>query len=91
MGLTDTSAEAVFLTSPMGTLVAGSGSKSSSYEWTHSAAVGNGDATQLQSIKIPDNLLLGMLGQCRVTVGMRKSQTILDEDAAKRQTIRALH
>jgi hypothetical protein len=35
---------------------------------------------QLQSLWIPDNLLLGKLGQCRVMPGMRKSQTIVDED-----------
>ena len=35
---------------------------------------------QLQCLWIPNNLLLGRLGQCRVMAGMRKSQTIVDED-----------
>jgi hypothetical protein len=36
---------------------------------------------QLQCLWIPDNLLLGRLGQCRVMAGMRKSQTIVEEDS----------
>ena len=36
--------------------------------------------TQLQYIWIPSDLLLCRLGKCRVMVGMRKSQTIVDED-----------
>jgi hypothetical protein len=35
---------------------------------------------QLECLWIPENLLLGRLGQCRVQAGMRKSQTIVDED-----------
>jgi hypothetical protein len=35
---------------------------------------------QLQCLWIPSNLLLGRLGQCRVIAGMRKSQTIVEED-----------
>jgi hypothetical protein len=36
---------------------------------------------QLQYVWIPNNLLLGCLGQCRVMAGMRGSQTIVDQDA----------
>ena len=35
---------------------------------------------QLQCLWIPDNLLLGRLGQCRVMAGMRRNQTIVEED-----------
>jgi hypothetical protein len=35
---------------------------------------------QLQCLWIPNNLLLGRLGQCRVMAGTRKSQTIVDEE-----------
>jgi hypothetical protein len=35
---------------------------------------------QLKCLWLPENLLLGRLGQCRVMAGMRKSQTIVDED-----------
>ncbi len=35
---------------------------------------------QLQCVWIPNDLLLGNLGQCRVMAGMRGSQTILDQD-----------
>jgi hypothetical protein len=35
---------------------------------------------QLECLWIPENLLLGRLGQCRVMTGMRKSQTIVEED-----------
>ena len=35
---------------------------------------------QLQCVWMPSNLLLGRLGPCRVMAGMRKSQTIVDED-----------
>jgi hypothetical protein len=35
---------------------------------------------QLQCIWIPDGFLLGKLGQCRVMAGMRRSQTIVEED-----------
>ena len=35
---------------------------------------------QLQYVWIPRDLLLGRLGQCRVMAGMRRSQTIVDED-----------
>jgi hypothetical protein len=35
---------------------------------------------QFQCVWIPSNLLLGNLGQCRVIAGMRRSQTIVDED-----------
>ena len=35
---------------------------------------------QLQCIWIPDGFLLGKLGRCRVMAGMRKSQTIVDDD-----------
>ena len=34
----------------------------------------------LQYVWIPNDFLLGRLGQCRVTAGMRRSQTIVDED-----------
>src|SRR5262245_10448832 len=36
---------------------------------------------QLQCLWIPDNLLLGRLGQCRVMAGMRKSQTVVEEES----------
>ena len=39
-----------------------------------------GEWHQLQCLWIPENLLLGRLGQCRVVAGMRRSQTIVDED-----------
>ena len=35
---------------------------------------------QLQSIWIPDDFLLGKLGHCRVMAGMRRNQTIVEED-----------
>ena len=35
---------------------------------------------ELQCVWIPSDLLLGNLGQCRVTAGMRASQTIVDQD-----------
>ena len=35
---------------------------------------------QLQCLWIPDNFLLGKLGRCCVVSGMRKSQTIVEED-----------
>ncbi|HEX2523799.1 MAG TPA: hypothetical protein VHP35_16895, partial [Terriglobia bacterium] len=34
----------------------------------------------LECLWIPENLLLGRLAQCRLPAGMRKSQTIVDED-----------
>jgi hypothetical protein len=43
-------------------------------------ALGIGHQTQGQSLSIPNDLLLGMLGHCRVMGGMRKSQTIVEED-----------
>jgi len=58
-------------------------SKLRSQVLTHSAAIGNRQIrhwTQLQYIWIPSDLLLCRLGKCRVMVGMRKSQTIVDED-----------
>jgi hypothetical protein len=36
---------------------------------------------QLQSLWIPNDLPLGKLGHCRVMAGMRKSQTIVEEDS----------
>ena len=38
-------------------------------EWQH-----------LKCLWIPNNFLLGKFGQCRVMAGMRKSQTIVDQD-----------
>jgi hypothetical protein len=35
---------------------------------------------QLQCLWIPENLLLGKLGYCRVMAGMRRNQTIVEED-----------
>ena len=35
---------------------------------------------QLQSIWIPDDFLFGKLGHCRVMAGMRRNQTIVEED-----------
>jgi hypothetical protein len=36
---------------------------------------------QLQCLWIPNDLLLGRLGQCRVMAGMRENRTIVDQDA----------
>jgi hypothetical protein len=35
---------------------------------------------QFPSIWIPDDFLLGRLGHCRVMAGMRRNQTIVEED-----------
>jgi hypothetical protein len=35
---------------------------------------------QLQCLWVPDNFLLGRLGECRVMAGMCRSQTMVDED-----------
>ncbi|MCI0718405.1 MAG: hypothetical protein L0338_05445, partial [Acidobacteria bacterium] len=36
---------------------------------------------QLQCLWIPNDFLLGRLGQCRLMAGMRESRTIVDQDA----------
>ena len=36
--------------------------------------------SQLQSIWLPPGFLLGKLGHCRVMAGMRRNQTIVEED-----------